>query len=96
MPSSFLGISGTIWPIAWGDKEVHIFVMGIDLKVNSKAGLEFELSHIDVEVQCISHYVTEIPWIRISFFKAFQTILHCMKMIYSTCADFSPLIESLS
>ena len=40
----------------WKDIGVHTFPWGISPKVNVIAQLEFELTHYDIAVRCVSHY----------------------------------------
>ena len=62
-PSLLKNCWSTISPIA-GDKEVHAFPKGINLKVNEKVWLGFELTHYDIVVQDVSHYATDSPTYR--------------------------------
>ena len=50
----------TIWPIALGDKEIYIFLKGINLKGKIIEWLELELTHNNVTTEHISHYITRI------------------------------------
>ena len=38
--------------------EVHNFQKGISLKVNVRAGLDFEFAYYDIAVEYVSHYTT--------------------------------------
>ena len=45
---------------SWGDKGVlHIFLKGINLKVNVIVQLEVELAYFEAAIQHFSHYATE-------------------------------------
>ena len=78
-----------------GDKRFHVFLNGINPKVNIIVRLEFELVSYDVAVEHISHYVTGTPnfkrYAGITFAFSLYLVLHGVLLVFHTTAPHTQL-----